>query len=109
MEWLRERREQLALNQDEIAAQLQVAGFDVSRSSVSHWETGRYRPPLNDPDFLSAFARILRMSEGVILKKSGFKILGSHSEEGERAADIIDELNPAKRELALKILELFQE
>lgn len=109
MEWLRERREQLALNQDEIAAQLQVAGFDISRSSVSHWENGRYRPPLNDPDFLSAFARILRMSESAVLKKSGFKILGAHSDEGERAAEIIDELDPEKRVLALKILEQFQD
>lgn len=110
MNWLRERREQLGLNQEELAAQLQIEGVErVTRVSISNWETGRHKPPLNNPYFRMALAKVLKMSVKEILKLSGFEIQNAHTDEAERAAYIVDQLSDKDRSLVLKILEQFLE
>lgn len=107
MNWLRQRREELQLNQEELTAKLQTSGVDVTRSTLSHWETGRYQMPLGEPTFRNALASALRLSERDILKRSGFNVGQSRSEEAERAADIIDMLPEDRKTLALRLLEQF--
>lgn len=107
--WLRERRKKAGLSQEELAARLQVFGFDVTAGAVSHWENGRYNLPLHEPEFRRALASILRMSVREILISAGYEISDNepYSEEGLRAAEIIEQLSPQQRRLALGILEQF--
>ncbi|MCL4251800.1 MAG: helix-turn-helix domain-containing protein [Anaerolineae bacterium] len=104
--WLKHRREGRRLSQDELASRLQVEGFDLTRATISHWEVGRYQPPLNDARFRQALAKILRVSVRQMLIEAGYEIASDdHSEAGERAASILDQLPPEKQSLALDILE----
>ena len=108
--WLRQLREHVGLDtQEELAAQLQLEGFSFTRAAVSHWENGRYNPPLNDAEFRKALAKVLKVSQSELLRLAGFEVeKGDHSEAGEKAAHLIDKLPPDKQDLALKILEQFQ-
>lgn len=108
MNWLKMRREKVGIgSQEELAAHLQLEGIDITRSAVSHWENGTRQPPLNNPIFRQALARILRMSEPEILKMAGYKVATTYSDDAERAASIVEQLTPDKRELALRLLEQF--
>lgn len=108
--WLKSRREMLKINQDELAARLQIAGFDVSRASVSHWENGRHTPPLHDSKFRRALADALRLDVRSMLNLAGYEVNNvDHTEAGERAAFIVDQLPPEKQDLAINILEQFLE
>lgn len=107
--WLKERRKELRLSQEDLAAMLQLAGIDVVPSTISHWENGRYILPIDNPEFRRALSKALRMSVQDILIAQGYELQNDHSDEGERAAYIIDQLSPDKRGLALGILEQFLE
>ena len=106
MNWLRKRREELDLSQDELAAQLQVAGVVASRSAVSAWETERNKAPLDDVAFRQVLGRILRLSEPELLKRAGFVVMRTNrSEAAELAADLINDLPPDRQELAIRLIE----
>ncbi|MCK6577274.1 MAG: helix-turn-helix domain-containing protein [Anaerolineae bacterium] len=105
MNWMKSRREEIRLTQDEIVTQLQMRGVEVSRSAYAAWETGRNPPPLISPDFRSALANIFKLSETELLRRAGLAVYAEHTNEGERAADIVDALEPERRNLALKLLE----
>lgn len=108
--WLKDRRERLHLSQEELASRLQVEGFDLTRATVSHWENGRYQPPLNDAAFRRSLAKILRISIKDMLISAGYEVdQDERSQAAERAAYILDQLPPDKQHLALDILERFLE
>jgi len=103
--WLRQRREQLHLNQEEIAARLQLAGFDIGRGAISHWEVGRHKPPFDDPAFTKALAQILKLSINSMLKQAGYEIITDLSDDARHAAEIVDQLPADRRRLAIGLLE----
>lgn len=104
--WLKNRREAIDLRQDELAAKLQIEGFDVSRATISNWETGRHEPPMHDPEFRHALARSLRLNVRTMLKLAGYEVTEQpHSTTAELAADLIDRLPPEKQQLALRLIE----
>jgi transcriptional regulator with XRE-family HTH domain len=106
--WLRERRKELNISQEELAARLQIEGVDFTAGTISHWENGRYNPPLEDPEFRHALAVSLRLSIRSLLSLAGYEVVEqSRTEAGERAAFIMDQLPPDKQNLALGILEKF--
>jgi len=106
MYWMKERREALSLNQEEFTVRLQLEGIDVSRPTVSSWETGRHRPPLDDVRFREALAKVLKLPESQILKMSGYKVGAiPHTEVAERIASIVDSLEDEKQEMVLKMVE----
>lgn len=105
MEWIKERRKQLGYSQDDLATALQLAGFDVMRATVSHWETKRFAPPLGNPDFVNALARILRMDPLTVLRESGYQVRTSHSDISERVAHLVDSLPEDRQLLALRLVE----
>ncbi len=107
--WLKERREQLGLNQDDVAARLQLEGFAITRGAISHWENGRHDPPLNESDFRMALAKILKLSIPTLLQLAGYEMKVDYSEDARYAAEMIDQMTPDKRRLALGILEKFLE
>lgn len=107
MNWLRKRREEVGItSQEELAEKLQLDGFSFTRASISHWENGRNNPPLDDPEFRRVLAKILRVSQPDLLRLAGYEVdRVSRTHEAERAAYIVDQLTPEKRDLAVRLLE----
>jgi transcriptional regulator with XRE-family HTH domain len=106
MNWLKQRRIELKLRQEDLAAKLQLAGISVTHSAISHWESGRYRPPFEDERFQEALADILKMDVTYMLNLAGYKVKQvSHSEEAEEIAHIVDKLSPEKKSLAVRIIK----
>lgn len=103
--WIREQRKKLGLSQQDLVAQLQLEGFDISRSSLSNWENGTFNPPLENHDFRFALSRVLKLGVAEILVLSGFETSDELSEDAIRAATIVDQIPPNKRKMALGILE----
>lgn len=105
MRWIRDRRKELKMSQDELAQQLQLLGVDVTRGSVGHWETGHARPPLDNPEFVAAFSKALRLDINTILRNAGYSVITEHSIHGEQAAILVDQLPEDKKQLAIRLLE----
>lgn len=105
MNWLKERREALGLSQDELTARLQIEGVTVTRGSLSNWETGRHKPPLDEESFRTALSRALKMSVKEILKRSGYDVAVKHSDAAERAAYLVDQMDEETQDKAVRILE----
>lgn len=104
--WLKSLRESIYINQEELAARLQLEGFDISRSAISSWENGRHEPPLHDARFRKSLAKVLHINVKTLLKKAGYEVSEeSHSEIGDRVAHIVDQLPPDKQDLALRLIE----
>jgi len=103
--WIARRRNQLEISQSDLVARLTINGYEVSRPTVSNWENGKV-PPLDDPTFVRAIANALKMSVLDVLIVAGYPLTSdSHTEDGRRAADIVDQLPEDKRRLALGVLE----
>lgn len=107
MNWLKQRREEIGIKtQEELARRLQLEGFSIGRASISHWENDRYHPPLEDPLFRKVLAVVLRLTEPELLRRAGYETVRTkRTAEAEIGADIIDQLPPEKRDLALRLLE----
>lgn len=106
MNWLKQRREELNLSQRDLAEKLAENGFRITPGTVSHWETGRHRPPFEDKRFQQVLALLLKMKVGEMLNLAGYDVSRSnHSQEAEEAAYIIDSLSPAKKNLAVRLLK----
>ena len=104
--WLKRRRSELKMSQEELVAKLQLTGFDMSRTTVSGWETGRFNPPIDNPPFRMALASILQMSIAEMLLAAGYEIEIEHTPRGHRGASIIDNLPPERQKLALDLLDV---
>lgn len=103
--WLQNRRQSLGMSQEDLAARLQLEGFDIARSTVGHWEQSRYSPPFENPRFTKTLSSILDLPVPTMLQMAGFELSNQHTEAGEAAAYIIDDLPPDKQDLALRLLE----
>lgn len=102
---IKTRRISLGLTQDELAEKMTALGYQIQYTGISHWETGRTMPPLQNDVFRSALSLALEMTEVEIMRALGFRVESDHSPAGERAAALIDQMTPDQQERALKILE----
>lgn len=105
MNWLRQRRDELGLTQDEMIARLQVEGVEVSRATLSNWENGVHYPPLKDEKARAGIARALKLSVKELMKRSGYDVTEIHSSAAERAAHIVDQLDEETQNKVVKMLE----
>ena len=104
--WLKTLRKQAGIeSQDDFAAQLQLHGLDVTRSTIGHWEQGRYTPDYSDPKIRIALAKVLRINVRTLLKLAGYEVEYKHTEIAEKIAEIVDQLPAQSQELALKLVE----
>ncbi len=88
---------------------LQLEGQTISRAAISHWETGRYNPPLDSSDFRLALAKALKMDVSELLRSAGYEISRSnYSDAAKRAAAIIEHLPPKGQEMALDYLQMLE-
>lgn len=94
------------MKQEEFASRLQIEGLDVTRSAVSHWETGRYHIPLDNPEVRRVIAKVLRVNIRTLLKLAGYEVDNHiHSIYAEQVASIVDQLPEEKQELVLRLVE----
>lgn len=105
MEWLKKRRKQLGLSQEELANRLQLAGYGASRSSVGQWETGHARPQLDNPELVKALSLAVELDINTVLRLSGYNVVTNHSSTAERIATLVDQLPEEKQQLALALVE----
>lgn len=107
--WIKRRRTELDLNQDDLAARLEIAGFSATRGSISHWENERYQPPLDDPNFRQAMAKALKLNVPEMLAMAGYEVrINPQSDAAKRGAAIIDRLPEDARNLALDYLLMLE-
>jgi transcriptional regulator with XRE-family HTH domain len=108
-EFLRQRREQIEISQAELAESLSNRGQETSSTRISHWETGRNRPPLEDAIFRQALASSLEMDVNEMMSLLGFiRLDESRSKVALRAADIVEHLPPDAQDLAIDYLEVLE-
>lgn len=103
--WLRVRRDKLHISQEYLAARLQEFGFEFTAGTISHWERGRYNPPIEEANFRKALASALKMSIPAMLTAAGYEITADYGEDALYAAEIVEHLPADKKKLALGILE----
>lgn len=102
--WIKHRREEIGLTQEELASKL-----NVSRAAVSHWESGRNAPQMDDSAFVQTLADALKLDANSILKLAGFEVDSEHSEYAVKVAAIIDKLPESKQRQILHIVQTFLE
>ncbi len=106
---IKERREQLGLSQDDLAAQLQSSGLDITRATVSHWETGRYGSPLDCARSIVILAKVLKVPVADLLKLVGYEVtIADYGEAARRAAFIVEHLSPEVQQVAIQQLQVLQ-
>lgn len=107
--WLKRLRQDANIGQEELAARLQLAGQDYSRSSVNAWENGYSEPPLKNSKFRQALADALHVDVQTVLKMAGYEIETEHSEYANHVAAIVDRLPEEKQIQLLRIAKTFLE
>lgn len=106
-DFLRIERARLNLSQAKIAERLSELGQETSAARVGHWETGRNKPPLDDPNFRRALAITLNLDVNEMMSRLGFvQTDDQRSREARRAADIVDRLPSEAKSLALEYLDM---
>ena len=106
--FLRSRREELGLTQQDLADALANAGQETSYARVSHWETGRNKPPLEDTRFRQALATALELDVNEMMSILGFVVSNDDRSPNARlAADLIDQLPADAQEMVIEIIQTF--
>ena len=106
MNWIKRRRRELRMSQQELSDRLLLEGVDVSRGTISHWEAGIRAVSYDDPELVNALANVLSMSVVGVLIEAGYKIdREGFSENAKRAAEIVDLMPPRRQNTALHVLE----
>ena len=103
--WIKERRKQLDITQEDLLARLSADGFPFTGATISNWETGRHMPPLDNPFFVSALASALKMTVLGVFVAAGYDIKNEYSPHALKGADLIEKMPPHQRETAVGILE----
>lgn len=108
-EFIRQRRKAIKISQAELADRLSKRGHETSDTRISHWETGRNRPPLENKEFRYALAAALEMDVNEMMKTLEFVVSDDDRSKAARvAADIVDHLPPQAQDLALDYLRVLE-
>lgn len=103
-QWIKQRRKEIHISQEELSERLQIRGFDVARATVSHWEMDKYLPPINDPAFAIGLADSLELGLMDMLIRAGFE-LRFDDKDAVMGAEIIHRLEPRMKKTAIHLLE----
>ena len=102
-----DRRTQLGLSLADVARDMTLNGYEITKSGVGGWETGIRQPKLSQKECRRALAKTLRMDENQLMNAIGFTIQDDgRSQEALLAASLIDQMPPEKRGVAIQLLEV---
>jgi len=108
--FLRSRREALGLTQQELADALALSGQETSYARVSHWETGRNKPPLESAPFRKALAAALDMDVNELMSTLGFVVIEDNRSSNARlAADMMDDLPEDAQQMVIDIIKTIKQ
>ncbi len=106
--WIKRRRAELKLTQEQVTARLGVNGLALSRSTYGHWETGKYNPPLHDPNARQALANALELDVKEMLVIAGYEVAEEENEVVMRIAIIASKLPEDLQRHALEYLKILE-
>lgn len=107
--WIKKRRNELKMTQEEVTARLQLGGLDISRSAFAHWDSGRYKPPLDQPNVRHILADALELDVREMLVLAGYEV--TENEEDElvvRATIIMSNLPIELKKHAFEYLKMLE-
>lgn len=107
-EFFNQRINELNVTQSDVARELNLLGYGITRAAVSAWATGRRVPDIRNPKFRRALAKVLQVDTVTLLKQLGYAVDHGHSPEAQQAAEIIDELPDNMRRLALDMVRMLK-
>lgn len=108
-EFLRVERTRMNLSQAKLAERLSDLGQETSAARVGHWETGRNKPPIENPKFRQVLAMALEMDVNEMMNRLGFTNNDEdRSEEARYAAEIVEHLPAEAKSLAIEYLDLLK-
>jgi len=107
--FIRLRRQELNITQQDLNDRLAARGVDGSYGRIGHWEAGRNEPPFEDDDFRAALASSLEMGEYDMLKVLGYSVQPDGKSDAAKAgATIIDRMSPAAQRAAVEVLRALE-
>jgi transcriptional regulator with XRE-family HTH domain len=107
--FIKQRRAKLDLSQAKLAQRLTDLGQTTSHTRVAHWESGRNKPPLEDPKFRVALAVALEIDVNDMMAELGYVVTDEHrSAEALIAAEIVDQLPAEAKQLAIDYLRVLE-
>jgi transcriptional regulator with XRE-family HTH domain len=97
----------LGLNQSDVARELTLRGYEVSRAAISLWVSGKRNPDISNPKLRESLANILQIDVEQLLELMDYIIPDNkHTSEGRRAAFIIDQIEDEnERKRAINVLQ----
>ncbi len=106
---MKERREQLGLNQGELAKRLNDAGMDITRMAISAWESGRNSTPLDAIPQIRILADVLEIEISDLFRLTDAQVNSEAlSPVASRIALIVDSLTPDTQEMILEMVKAVQ-
>jgi transcriptional regulator with XRE-family HTH domain len=106
MSWLKTRRKQLNISQETLARYLQLVGVDITAGSISHWENGRHKIPLDNQEFRDALGVCLELTPTELLQMAGYEVSDDDNENAVRINAIVNNLPDDIQQMALEYMEL---
>lgn len=108
-DFLRQRRDEIGISQGLAAKRLTEYGYETSDGRVGHWETGRNKPPLDNPQFRLALALTLEMTINEMLSELGYVTdQDDLSPEAQLAAVLVEQLPAMGKKLAIEYLKILE-
>lgn len=106
-DYFNEKKRMIGLSLAEIAAQFNLHGYEITKSTIGGWASGKRNPQLDKKEVREAIAAVLQVDVNEMMTTLGFVILDEHrSPEALRAASLIDSLPEEERRKAVRMLEV---
>jgi len=104
--FLKKRRKELGLTQQDLTDRLASYGYEGTHSRVGHWEKGRNLPPIGDPKFREVLALALEISVNNMLIQMGYEVTDDdRSGPALTAANLVERMTPEMQRLAIEQLK----
>ena len=69
--YIEDRRLQLRLSRVALAESLTQNGYECTEGAINHWEHGRAKPPIDNPQFARALSRALDVMPSELIRATG--------------------------------------
>jgi len=104
-EWINHRRKELDLSLSALSDRFFQYDYEISKSGIAHWESGRTSPPIDEARFRYILARVLETDVNTILMQTGYILDYPSNSIVNQIAEIVDHLSEDKQKLALKLVK----
>jgi hypothetical protein len=108
--FVEKRKDELGMSYADVARELTLAGYSVSKQLVHSWVKGTKKPDVRDGKTRTALCSVFRIDEVSLFALFDIHIKTQPSSpEARYAAQLIDSMPDEKRKMAIGILEQIRE